>query len=112
MGNPSLQDMTNKLNQLKANPAPDFRFDPTEAKKYTAQIQELIDALNGAQAKIGNLSHYGEVGSFASAQATKQNLTEDVDDLRQLLSSHVTYYEAFKGAVEAAGQSLQAADKP
>jgi hypothetical protein len=112
MGDSSLQDMTNKLNQLKASPAPDFRFDPTEAKKYTAQIQELIDALNGARAKIDRLGNYGEVGSFASAQATKQNLTEDVNDLRQLLSSHITYYEAFKGAVEAAGHKLQAADNP
>jgi hypothetical protein len=110
MGNPSLQDMTNKLNQLKANPDADFRLKPETVKQHADQIQNLIDSLKHAQSQVDHLGNYGEVGSFASAQGTKQNLIEDVNDLKNLLSSHIAYYEAFKGAVQAAGQKLQAAD--
>jgi hypothetical protein len=111
MGNPSLQDMTNKLNQLKANPAADFQLHPDTVQSHVNEIQKLIDSLKHAQAQVDHLGNYGEVGSFASAQGTKQNLIEDVNDLKNLLSSHIAYYEAFKGAVQAAGHKLQAADQ-
>jgi hypothetical protein len=112
MGNPSLQDMTNKLNQLKANPDADFQLNPEKVNQHADEIQKLIDSLKHAQAQVGQLDNYGEVGSFPSAQGTKQNLIEDVNDLKNLLASHIAYYEAFKGAVQAAGHKLQAADHP
>lgn len=111
-GDSSIRDVTNRLNQLKTNPATDFRFEPEEAQRYSQEIQKLLDELNAAHAQIDNLSHYGNVGTLPSAVATKQNLTDDVTKIRQLLDQHIAYLEAFQGAVEAAGGRLQAADTP
>jgi hypothetical protein len=111
-GDSSIRDVTDRLNQLKANPATDFRFAPEEAQKYSQEIQTLLDQLNAAHADIDNLSHYGNVGTLPSAVATKQNLTDDVAAIRQLLDQHIAYLQAFQGAVETAGRRLQAADTP
>jgi hypothetical protein len=111
-GDSSIRDVTNQLNQLKANPTTDFHFDPEEAQAYSQEIQKLLSELNAAHAQIDNLSHYGNVGTLASAVATKQHLTDDVAEIRHLLDQHIEYLHAFQGAVEAAGQRVRAADTP
>lgn len=111
-GDSSIRDVTNRLNQLTANPAADFRFEPKDAQIYSQEIQKLLDQLTAAHADLDNLSHYGNVGTLPSALATKQNLTDDVAEIRQLVDQHIAYLQAFQGAVEAAGRRLRAADNP
>jgi hypothetical protein len=112
MSGDSIQDLTNELNQLRQHPAQDFHFTPQDAQTYIGEIQKLLDALYSARGDISSLSNIGEVGTFASAQATKQNLLADVQHMTDLLDRHIAHLEAFKGAVDAASHSLQAADTP
>ena len=110
MGDPSIRDMTNQLNQIAANNPDDFRFAPEDARNCVAEIENLESAISGAKSSVQSLGAYGNVGGFPSAIATRDNLQGDVHDLEKMLDDYLAYLGAFKNAVQQASGNLQAAD--
>lgn len=112
MAGPSVQDLTNKLNQLKQQPSKDFYFTPEAAKAHKAEIEKMVNAVSMIKMMAGALKNYGDVGEFPSAIATEANLHKDIQQISDLADKHLEYLKAFTDAIDVAAANVQRADTP
>jgi hypothetical protein len=111
----SLNQMTSQMKQLAQHGSTkNLRLSPQAYINWHNAIQEFITDLSAQLVAGANLTNYGPVGAWPSANDTVSNFRGNVishGGFKDVGGKYLQYLEEFGNAVNAASNRLQAEDK-
>ncbi|KAA0096630.1 hypothetical protein CIW49_18295 [Mycolicibacterium sp. P1-18] len=103
---PNLLGSMNGIKDGASTGEADLKLTTEVRDAYIKAVHDFRDLLNAQLTKVNGLPGYGEPGGFQSAQQTKGNLQNGIDDLKKVIANYNDYLDAFAETVTEAGKRL------